>query len=298
MSKKLTAAEVQAKIDSHGKGIKLIGSYVNAQTKTTFQCAEGHQWEARSGSVMNSGCGCPQCAGVSKVTIEEIQERLDAQDKGIKLVGTYTGSMTKTTFQCQDGHQWETLPNSVMNGGHGCPDCAKAAAKLTAEAVQAKLDDQGKGIKLIGEYTNNATKTTFQCPDGHQWKARPTSVMSGRGCPDCATYGHHSKTGVLVYVIQYGSLHTKIGISVDPQKRLRELSLAARIPLMLYETFSFGEGHGAAVYEIEQMAHAQFASYHSGLTGFDGASEYFDIDADTACEYLEHLGGVRCLVES
>lgn len=296
MPKKLTTAEVQARLDAQGKGIKLIGEYINVDTKTTFQCIDGHQWETAPSNVINGGKGCPHCAD-TKFTAEAVQAKLDAQGKGIKMIGEYVNARTKTTFQCVEGHQWEAAPTDVMNKGTGCPHCA-GNIQLTAEAVQAKLDTQGKGIKLTGGYVGVHTKTTFQCIDGHQWETTPGSVMKGRGCPHCATHGYHGKTGVLLYVIQYGSLHTKIGISVDPQQRMRRLSKAFGIPLMLYETFSFGEGQGTAVHGFEQMAHEQFASYHSGLTGFDGASELFDIDADTVCEYIEHLGGVRCLVES
>ena len=39
----------------------MVGELVNARTKTTFRCAEGHEWGARPTNVM-SGTGCPHCA--------------------------------------------------------------------------------------------------------------------------------------------------------------------------------------------------------------------------------------------
>lgn len=43
------------------RGLRMVGAYVNAHTKSTFECSGGHQWVARVDSVIN-GKGCPACA--------------------------------------------------------------------------------------------------------------------------------------------------------------------------------------------------------------------------------------------
>lgn len=58
--------------------------------------------------------------------------------------------------------------------------------KLTKEEVNAELAAQGRGIILIGEYTNTATKTLFKGACGHEWEATPNHIKKGRGCPYCA----------------------------------------------------------------------------------------------------------------
>ena len=56
-----------------------------------------------------------------------------------------------------------------------------ARAKLTTEEINTRLAD--RGIKIIGEYTNQRTKTTFSCLSGHTWEATPHSIMhGGKGC--------------------------------------------------------------------------------------------------------------------
>jgi len=52
-----------------------------------------------------------------------------------------------------------------------------------------KLLADGRGMSLIGEYTNAQTKTWFKCMAGHQWEAKPHSVKNmGSGCPICADH--------------------------------------------------------------------------------------------------------------
>lgn len=60
-----------------------------------------------------------------------------------------------------------------------------ARAKLTTEEINTRLAD--RGIKIIGEYTNQRTKTTFSCLSGHTWEATPHSIMhGGKGCGKCS----------------------------------------------------------------------------------------------------------------
>ena len=51
----------------------LSEKYVSASSKLTWECAEGHVWEAAS-HVVKRGRWCPQCAGLKSLTIEAMQE--------------------------------------------------------------------------------------------------------------------------------------------------------------------------------------------------------------------------------
>jgi len=102
--------------------------------------------------------------------------------RGIVMAGHYTGALSKTTFRCPEGHQWEATPSSVMSG-RGCPHCA-GCAPLSKEIVNQRL--KSCGIRLVGHYDSAMKKTLFQCPEGHEWEARPANVMNDKGCPHCA----------------------------------------------------------------------------------------------------------------
>ena len=176
-SKKLTKETINARIAN--RGITLIGEYENTNTKTAFQCPEGHTWDALPNDVMG-GTGCPHCAGLVPLTKEIVNERI--ADRGIVLIGEYENTKTKTAFQCSEGHTWNTMPTHIMSG-IGCPHCA-GNIPLTKEIINERIAD--RGIVLVGECKNATTKTAFKCPEGHEWSAVPSDVMAGKGCPHCA----------------------------------------------------------------------------------------------------------------
>jgi hypothetical protein len=163
-----------------GRGITMRGNYVTSNTKTLFQCAEGHSWEATPASV-TSGNGCPHCAGQVPLTKEILNTRI--ADRGITLLGEYIGSNTKTLFQCSAGHTWETRPKYLMRGS-GCLHCA-GQAPLSKEIINARIAD--RGIVMLSEYKNTDTKSLFQCREGHTWETTPYHVSKkGTGCPYCS----------------------------------------------------------------------------------------------------------------
>jgi hypothetical protein len=61
--------------------------------------------------------------GRKKHTLDDINDWLKSSSDGIKLIGEYTNALTKTTFQCVNGHSWLAVRHSVKNIGSGCPEC-------------------------------------------------------------------------------------------------------------------------------------------------------------------------------
>lgn len=232
--KKLTHEEAQERIDRHGRGIVMVGDYVNAKTKTTFQCSEGHEWDAKPDNVMQ-GDGCPHCAGNASLSKEIWNERL--KDRNIKMVGEYLGALTKTTFQCLENHTWNATPNSVMKGS-GCPTCAI----VSEEQCNERLSD--RCIKVVGDYVNTNTKTTFQCLEGHEWETTPASVLHGSGCPTCATTGFDPTKPAILYYLRIDSVIEgtvfKIGITNNTvQKRFSNTDLD-KITVLSTDHFDVG----------------------------------------------------------
>ncbi len=59
---------------------------------------------------------------MEKLTIEEM--RSIAEERGGKcLSDTYAGAMTKLTWECAEGHQWEAKPNNIKSGSW-CRKCS------------------------------------------------------------------------------------------------------------------------------------------------------------------------------
>lgn len=100
----------------------LSKEYLGSHEKHTWVCNRGHQWQARPYSV-KAGHWCPNCAGLAKLTISEMQQI--ASDRGGKcLTKRYTGNnKTHLHWECSKGHTWRAIPNSIKRG-RWCPVCA------------------------------------------------------------------------------------------------------------------------------------------------------------------------------
>ena len=124
--KKLTIEEMESIAKRRG-GKCLSDTYVNAHRKLLWECAAGHQWEARPNSI-KIGTWCKACAReLTKGTIEEMQ-RIAKKNSGKCLSDTYVNNQTKLLWECAEGHQWEAIPNSIKSGTW-CTHCARMDRK-------------------------------------------------------------------------------------------------------------------------------------------------------------------------
>ena len=60
------------------------------------------------------------------------------------------------------------------------------AVKYTNESFNAKLREIQADMVLVGEYRGIATKTAFQCVDGHVLERAPRDVLHNKHCPVCS----------------------------------------------------------------------------------------------------------------
>lgn len=168
------------------RGFRWIGPEVpTTATKTGWECEQGHHWEARYNSI-DQGSGCPVCANRVPKTPEDYYEL--ARERGFCWLGPEASTThTKTTWRCEQGHQWEATYDAIHHG-NGCPVCA---VERKAEQRRHKPADyrglaRERGFRWIGpEVPNNRTKTTWECEYGHQWEATYGSMRNGTDCPVC-----------------------------------------------------------------------------------------------------------------
>lgn len=162
----------------------MLDEYTGAKAKARFKCQHGHEWEAVTESVRR-GNGCPHCMGYHQ-TAESLNA--DIAQYGIKLIGPLGKMNGKALFECQHGHQWEGVPSFIKRGAAGCPFCA--GRRQSKETINAELE--GRGLRMIGDYKGQRTKTLFECDNGHQWEVVPMNIRRGTGCPHCTGRAGHS----------------------------------------------------------------------------------------------------------
>ncbi len=158
LSKKIVNARI---VD---RGIVMLSEYKNADTKSLFQCSEGHTWETTPYHVSKKGTGCPYCSRQAPLTTENVNARI--ADRGIVLLDEFITNSVKVRFQCSKGHIWEAKPNNVLNG-RGCPDCAEWGFNPSEPGVLyyiAVATDDGDTLYKIG-ITNLTVAGRFTVAD-------------------------------------------------------------------------------------------------------------------------------------
>ncbi|MEO7873850.1 MAG: hypothetical protein ABIT08_14775 [Bacteroidia bacterium] len=175
-----TIEEMQMLAKEHN-GNCLSTSYINGHTHLKWQCEEGHTWETNPAVIANGGW-CPECSGVKRVTIFDMQAI--AETRGGKCLSKkFINTAHKIKWQCDKGHTWESVASSVR-AGSWCPYCNGTARGTIGEARKSAKKMGGKC--LTSEYTNNRENMEWQCAKGHIWKATFHAVKSGTWCPYCA----------------------------------------------------------------------------------------------------------------
>ena len=181
LGKKYTIGEMKSIAKSLG-GKCLSKKCVNGRDRLQWECKEGHRWESTASNV-RMGKWCAKCAGVKKLTIEEMQEV--AKSRGGRCISKrYVDANSKLEWECERGHRWKTTPNNVKNKRSWCLQCA-GKELLTIEQMQTIAKERG-GKCLSKKYVNSKTKLQWECAEGHRWKAVQYSVRSlGTWCPKC-----------------------------------------------------------------------------------------------------------------
>jgi hypothetical protein len=165
------------------RGFRWLGPEVRTTTtKTTWQCGQGHRWEAHYRAIRN-GKGCPFCYE------ERTRKKPDdyhalARARGFRWLGPEApNTHVKTWWECAEGHRWEMRYNAIQQGG-GCPICARERRRkqpddYRALAARRCFEWLGPRVSTIVE------KTGWKCERGHRREAAYASVARGTGCPHC-----------------------------------------------------------------------------------------------------------------
>lgn len=109
--------------------------------------------------------------------------KLLAAAKGGKcLSDNYINARTKLLWECNKGHTWLAIPDSIRRGSW-CRFCAKNRKK-TIEDMRALAKSKG-GKCLSEEYENVFTSLKWQCSEGHIWESAANNIIQGAWCHIC-----------------------------------------------------------------------------------------------------------------
>ena len=128
--------------------------------------------------------------GVKKTHQQFIDE---ISDKGIQVevLEEYINTQTALSCKCKKcGWVWKIRPGNLLSGC-GCPKCGiERRAQLHSKNNNDFISEMCKinpGITIQEEYKGARQPIMCKCNIcGHTWKAAPTNLLRGKGCPVCA----------------------------------------------------------------------------------------------------------------
>jgi hypothetical protein len=188
--------EAMHKIAAEQGGKCLSKEYENCEIKLKWQCKQGHKWEATPNNVKR-GTWCPIC-GIKKRSRShklgiEAMRKIAAEQGGRCLSKEYVDASTKLTWQCAQGHKWDSSPDSVKNQESWCPQCGykKMGKGRQLSIIEMQQIAKERGGKCLSEKYGPMLK--WQCRQGHQWEASPHNIKFGTWCPKCTVYREERK---------------------------------------------------------------------------------------------------------
>ena len=192
MSKKKTHEEYVIEVEKLNPNIKVIGHYINRDTKILHKCIIcGYEWNVRPYAITYNKQGCPICNNLKRIknrtkTNEQYINDVKKINPNIIVLEKYINATTKIKHQCLiDKYEWLAKPTNILSG-KGCPLCGKTLKKTQKEYMEQVLAIN-PNISVVGKYINSNTKILHKCKKcGQEWNATPINILQGKGCPICA----------------------------------------------------------------------------------------------------------------
>jgi hypothetical protein len=159
------------------------GEYINAKSNLRIKCEKGHIWDVLEGNLKRGGW-CPECARRKRLTIQKMND-LARERGGLCLSKEYKNIRSKLTWQCNEGHTWDSTPSNILNNCW-CPICAdfKQRNGLNIQEMMRIAHMRG-GICLSKEYVNTRSKLLWECEKGHRWESSLSNINLNHWCPEC-----------------------------------------------------------------------------------------------------------------
>ena len=263
-----------------------------ALKKCVVRClVDNYEWNTRVNSLINFGCGCPQCVSQRRWTADERIKQINKLENivFVSWLDGYKNAYSKANVRCSvDNYVWSARVVNLVNDGSGCPQCG--GVKRWAEEERIEQINSLENIEFISWadwYKGSRSKANVRCEvDGFEWSVSVSNlVSSGTGCPKCANGGYDpSKTGTLYALRSECGQYVKVGISNNPKRRHKGLERETPFKFHVIEQIS---GDGSRIAELEKHFHNKYE--RAGFKSFDGATEWL-VCTPELVEELRGLG--------
>lgn len=174
-----------------GNKYKLIGEYVNGDSKTIFEHVScKHKFEQTPNNMLEKKMEpCPECNDKSMYMSEKFKIKLYKKHKArYSIVSKYTKYDKKVLFKdniCGTTF-WET-PQNMLKKELPCKKCSTKKRILPFEEVQNRIKTyNGDMYTLAGEYMGTEKELPVMCNRcGHVFEIAPFRLFRVKVCPNC-----------------------------------------------------------------------------------------------------------------
>ena len=196
-----TNPEITNEWDNEKNGnLKPTDILTGSNKKVWWKCEKGHSWEASINRRLRPS-GCPYCSN-KKVLVgyndlatkcpELVKEWNDEKNGEWKPTEVTVGSNKKAWWKCSNGHEWQAVINSRVNG-NGCPYCSNQKvwvgdndlATTNPEIAKQWNYEKNGDLKPTDVVAGSNKKVWWKCDCGNEWIASVSKRLFGRGCPVC-----------------------------------------------------------------------------------------------------------------
>lgn len=296
MSKKITTEEfiLRAKL-IHGNKFDYSKSvYTKRKEPVIIRCIE-HDFEFKQTPNDHlDGCnGCRRCrpgkGSSNGYSHEEFMAMIPPSNNDIYdySMTKYAGMLSEITINCRKHGLFTQVARDHLHGNSGCRVCSGKGGmdkeSFIARCVyvhKGKYDYEG----LIFEGMNH--KIEIICPIHGKFHQLASHHAKGRGCAKCAGRNPFKRT--MLYILDADGM-IKIGLSNNVTLRIQQLTKKSGLSLSLLCKFSFESYYKAR--KTEGIVHDSLKDFNAGLSGFDGATEFFRVDPCIPAEMIRNLGG-------
>lgn len=250
--------------------IKVLGRYVNAQTKIEVLCLVcNHKWKPKPMSLINIGSGCKQCYLKSKPKshadyIKDVQ----ANNANIEILSPYKSTESVVKARCiVCNHIWDSEARQLLKMKY-CPVCSRTVQRRSHETYERLLKEANPTILLKGRYTTARARIDVTCSTcGYEWRPQAHEILRGSGCKICKRTGFKTNMDGWLYVYKFCGCYG-FGITNNLVRRKSQHSTTLSKFDSCYEFVIAYKGNGVDISNLECRLKSNLPIYDTGVACF------------------------------
>lgn len=259
--------------------------YINNSAPVCITCRTHGDFYQSPSNHVNGKTGCPECFGKhrhSKETWVALAVAVHGDKYGYSEV-EYLNAKTKVKIRCGEHGYFFQTPNNHL-ASQGCQKCAGNIPISRDQWIDRAKEVHGDKYDYSEvAYSTSKTKVKVICKKHGPFYQEAGAHSRGYGCPKCIWDRDQPAS---VYLMKMKGL-VKVGVSICPEVRLAQLNRRNPHSARLIKTWDMPNFPSAQ--QAEFAVHRALSEYSAGLSGFDGATEWFSVSPEHAAHVIKEI---------